>query len=113
MHEYRSSRSAESFHSTVGVVCVIWCSGLFHAAAGMGVIIAISNRQSAIGLKAQSTQVVAALLGALSWCAVTRKHVLLDHDPAVVSGAGEGAGHRGEIHDAGAELAEQLRADSL
>src|SRR5688572_12324283 len=136
-----SSGSAESFHSTVGVVCVIWCSGLFQAAAGMRAIIslqqsafsiqqsafsnqhsAFSNQQSAISnqlsvvscrLKAQRAQVIAAFLRTLLRRAAPGKHILLDHDPPVVAGAGEGLAHRRKIDGAGAKLAKQLRPDGF
>src|SRR5688500_10799244 len=80
-----SSGSAESFHSTVGVVCVIWCSGLFQAAAGMSG----HHKPSAFDLETKPAEVVAAFPGALLRGAVAGKHVLLHHDPAIVPGAAQ------------------------
>src|SRR5688572_16121560 len=100
-----SSGSAESFHRHVAVVCVISWSGLFHAAPVdmRGIIEQLRRSQS------QPSQVVAALLRARFGRAVTGKHVLLHDDPAAVALASQSVNDGGKIHDAGAELTEQLR----
>src|SRR6185436_338412 len=101
-----SSGSAESFHRHVAVVCVISWSGLFHAApVDMRGIIEQRRSQS------QPSQVVAALLRARFGRAITGKHVLLHDDPAGVAVVPQGVNDGAKIHDAGAELAEQLRTD--
>src|SRR5688572_27464295 len=106
MLQRRSSGSAESFQRQVAVVCVISCSGLFHAAPAF--MFGMINGLGVLGSQAERAQVVAALLCAGLRRAVAGEDILFDDDPAVVVRAAERGGYGGQIRGAGAQLAEQL-----